>query len=197
MNVDFVSYQFLPAGILKGLNKLRVTTYKKNIFSCQKIIGINLLPKPPFHRLSFLYLVVACLALFQCTGGRKEYRIEIRHFAANAGMILYYSLNDHYIQVETQCELKDCKRETVYKRVFLKGQSDSIFRLLEKIQLDTLHQDYHSRTPEKGGLTTSIEISGDDLPEKKVQLTNMRIPATDSLFNLIDRLILSKDLVFP
>ena len=154
------------------------------------------LPKPKlFVRLSVLTLIVS-----QCFVGcnnKKDFQIEIRHFAANAGMTLYYTLNDHFILVETQCSNPGCKKETIYKRVFLKGQSDSVYEELLKMQLDTLRLNYRSVKPVKGGLVTSIKMGGDDLPNKIVDLYNARVPATDTLFNLIDRLILAKDLTFP
>ena len=65
------------------------------------------------------------------------------------------------------------------------------------MQLDTLRLNYRSVKPVKGGLVTSIKMGGDDLPNKIVDLYNARVPATDTLFNLIDRLILAKDLTFP
>ena len=46
------------------------------------------------------------------------------------------------------------------------------------------------------GLVSSIKISGSGLPDKNISIDNVDVPATDSLYRIIDRLILTKKYQF-
>ena len=142
--------------------------------------------------------IIATLSLLtiNCRTNSNKVSIEIRHFAGAAGLTIYYLLGDNYVQVDTDCDFQDCKRKTVYKRDLNPQQSDSLFNALQTLRLDTLKRNYKPKGIVFDGLVSSIKLRGSGLPDKDVSIDNVDLPATDSLYKIIDRLILEKKYQF-
>ena len=142
--------------------------------------------------------IIATLSLLttNCRTNSNKISIEIRHFAGAAGLTIYYLLGDNFVQVDTDCDFQDCKRKTVYKRDLNPQQRDSLFKALQTLRLDTLKSDYKPKRMVFDGLVSSIKLRGSGLPDKNISIDNVNLPATDSLYRIIDRLILVKKYQF-
>lgn len=131
-----------------------------------------------------------------CSTNSNKFLVEIRHFAGAAGLTIYYLISENKVQVDTDCDFQDCKRKTLYVRDLNAEQSGSLFQALKALHLDTLKNNYRPKGMVFDGLVTAIKIRGDGLPSKEISIDNVELPATDSLYKLIDRLILTKKYQF-
>ena len=82
--------------------------------------------------------------------------------------------------------------KTVYKRILGQRQIDSLVAVLQNLRLDTLKNVYKPGRPSYKGLRSDVKIAGTGLPGKQIHGITARLPATDSLYSIIDRLILTK-----
>lgn len=122
--------------------------------------------------------------------------IEIQHFAGGIGLTIYYLVDDKSLQVDTDCDFQDCERKTVYKRGLTSEQSDSLFKTLQSLRLDTLKNSYSPAGIVDDGLVSSIKFGGSGLPNKEISVDNVDLPVLDSLYKTIDKLILTKKYQF-
>jgi hypothetical protein len=136
--------------------------------------------------------VVISLVMCNCASNSNKYSVEIRHFAGAAGLTIYCTIDEEFIKVDTDCDFENCKRKNVYTRSLTPGQSDSLFQSLKALQLDTLRTSYKPEGMIFDGLVSSIRIRGSGLPNKEISIDNVDLPATDSLYTIVDRLILVK-----
>lgn len=142
--------------------------------------------------------IIATLSLLtiNCRTNSNKVSIEIRHFAGAAGLTIYYLVSDNFVQVDTDCDFQDCKRKTVYKSDLNPQQRDSLFKALHTLRLDTLKNNYKPKGMVFDGLVSSIKLRGSGLPDKDISIDNVDLPATDSLYRIIDRFILVKKYQF-
>lgn len=145
--------------------------------------------------------ILATLLVIQCKTKSKEhyqstFSIEVRHFAGAAGLTIYYIVNERSVQVDTDCDFENCKRKTVYKRELRSEESDKVLEGLQGLRLDTLKKEYRPKGIVFDGLVSSIKIHGSKLPDKEISIDNVNLPATDSLYRLIDGLIVIKKYQF-
>ncbi len=148
-------------------------------------------------RLSKLFIIATLsLLTINCRTNSSKLSIEIRHFAGAAGLTIYYLVGDNYVQVDTDCDFQDCKRKAVYKRDLNPQQSDSLLKALQALRLDTLKNNYKPKGMVFDGLVSSIKIRGAGLPNKNISIDNVDLTATDSLYRIIDKLILTKKYQF-
>ncbi len=134
----------------------------------------------------FFFLGVGC-----SSDSRKSISLKITHYAGGPGLTLIYSVDETSLQVDTNCDLENCKRKTVYKRTFNKSESDSIYRFISSLQLDTLKSSYQAKGM-LDGLFTKITIEKGFLSTQTSTFDNYLTPTTDTLFKYIDKLILTK-----
>jgi hypothetical protein len=104
---------------------------------------------------------------------------------------LIYSVDESSLQVDTNCDLENCKQKTIYKRAFSKTESDSIYKFISSLQLDTLKSSYQTNGI-LDGLFTKITIKNGLLSTKTSTFDNYSTPTTETLFKYIDKLILTK-----
>jgi hypothetical protein len=148
------------------------------------------------RRTKFFIILALSLLTTQCRTSSNRISIEIRHFAGAMGLTIYYLVTDKFVPVDTDCDFQDCKRKTVYKQDLTSEQSDGLFNSLQSLRPDTLKKSY---TPEEiifDRLVSSIKLRGSGLPNKEISIDNVDLPATDSLYRIIDRLILIKKYQF-
>jgi hypothetical protein len=115
----------------------------------------------------------------------------IRHYSGGPGLTIIYALDENGLSVKTNCDLQDCKETTEYTRYFARSESDSVYRFINSLKLDTLKSSYET----KGildGLFTKISFSTGFFTSYSTTLDNFDTPTTDSLFRFIDKLILTK-----
>ena len=146
----------------------------------------------------FKLIIVTILSLLtiNCRTSSNRVSIEIRHFAGAMGLTIYYLIGDKFVQVGTNCDFENCKRKTVYKRELTRGQSDSLFSILQSLRLDTLKNSYKPKGMILDGLVSSIKIAGTGLPNKEIDIDNVDLPTTERLYRAIDKLILTKQYRF-
>jgi hypothetical protein len=148
------------------------------------------------RHLKLFILATLSLVTFNCGTNSHKYSIEVRHFAAAMGLTIYYIVDDKSIKVDTNCDLDNCKRKNVYKRSFTSVQSDRLFQALKSLHLDTLKTSYKSKGMVFDGLVSSIKLRGSEFPNKDISIDNVDLPTTDSLYRILDRLILEKKYQF-
>ena len=142
-------------------------------------------------QLSKIVIIILLTVLtIQCKTNSNQFSIEIQHYGGAAGITTYFIVNDKSFQVDTDCDLEDCKRTTVYKRYLTSEQRDSLLQALVSLRLDTLKSTYKPEGLVFDGLVSSIKVRGSRLPHIDVSIDNVELPATDSLYKIIDRLIL-------
>ena len=134
----------------------------------------------------FIVLATSCN-----NSGRQNFSLTIRHYAGSAGITLIYHLDESDLQVDTNCDLENCKQKRVYKRTFSKNESDSIYNFITSLQLDTLKRSYET----KGiwdGLSTKLTYQKGLFSSHSSTFDNFNTPTTDTLFGYIDNLILTR-----
>jgi hypothetical protein len=121
-----------------------------------------------------------------CKSNDRSYSINIRHFAGAAGLTRIYEINERGIVVKTNCDFENCKEMVLYKCEFRKSQADSILNIVSSLHLDTLKNNYS--TDMDDGLYSEIKLNI-GVSDKKIGLSNYKLPSIDSLFRLIDNQI--------
>lgn len=150
--------------------------------------------KIPYYKLTRQILFISILFFFVvgCSSdGRKSISLKIVHYAGGAGLTLIYTVDEKNLQVETNCDLENCEQKTVYKRVLNEEESDSIYKFISSLHLDTLKSSYQTRGM-LDGLVTKISIKKGFLSTQTSSFDNYLTPATDTLFKYIDNLIFTK-----
>jgi hypothetical protein len=122
---------------------------------------------------------------------RESISLKIAHYAGGAGLTLIYTVDENKLQVETNCDLENCKQKTVYTRSFDKNESDSFCKFIFSLQLDTLKSSYQTNGM-LDGLFTKITLKKGFLSTQTSTFDNYSTPTTDTLFKYIDNLILTK-----
>ncbi len=146
----------------------------------------------------FKLLIILALSFptFQCknttTRDDNKLSIEITHFAGAAGLTIYYIIADTILQVDTNCDFQDCTRKTIYKRTLTIGQLDTLIKQLQTLHLDTLKKSYSPEGMVLDGLMSTIKIKIPSIQNKNISINNVDLPATDSLYMIIDNLILTR-----
>ena len=130
------------------------------------------------------------------SANRHGFSIEIEHFAGAMGLTLYYIANGKYVQVDMNCDLENCERKTLYKRELSAKESDDLFKKLQALKLDTLKKSYRPDGMVLDGLVSSIKVHGPDLANSEISIDNVNLPTTDSLYQIIDKFVLTKKYQF-
>lgn len=141
----------------------------------------------------FKLFIISCLIVAtSCNnGGRQNFSLTIKHYAGAAGLTLIYEINENGLKVDTNCDLEKCKQKTVYKRTFTKNESDTIYKFINSLQLDTLKSSYET----KGildGLFTKLSFKKGFVSSHSSTFDNFDTPTTDTLFRFVDNLVLIK-----
>lgn len=140
----------------------------------------------------FILMVSLMLFLTSCNrNDKQDFSLTIKHYAGGPGITLIYDLNEKGLQVETNCDLQDCKEKTVYKRTFTKNESDSVSKFITSLQLDTLKSSYETKGI-MDGLFTKVTIKRGLFSSHSSSFDNFTTPTTDKLFSYVDSLILIK-----
>lgn len=139
-----------------------------------------------------LLIITLGLQLFSCGNRHPRYSIEIRRYSGAFGISTYYTATDSSIIVDIDCELVNCKRKTLYRRMLTTVQSDSLTTNIKKLRLDTLKASYLPSHVVSDGLELFIRVRGSELPNTDVYINNTHLPVIDSLNKIMDGLILTK-----
>lgn len=131
-----------------------------------------------------------------CSLFTDRYSIEVSHFAGAVGLTIYYTLTDKSITVDIDCDFANCKRKTVYTRTLTTQQADSLLAIFKQLHLDSLKSYYQPPNTIFDGLVSSVKLRGSELPHKNITIDNVNVPAADSLYKVIDDLVLPKKYKF-
>jgi len=141
--------------------------------------------------IAFLIVVTSCNF-----NDRKSFSLTVKHYGGGAGITIIYSLDENGLQVDTNCDLANCKQETVYKRTFTNAESDSILKVLNSLKLDTLKKSYQYQGHYDDGLYTEIKMKHGFFSSHKSTFDNFATPTTDTLFAFIDKLVIERKYTF-
>lgn len=143
------------------------------------------------------FIALAFIGLTSCSSDQnKDFSLTIKHYGGGAGITIIYTVDKSGLQVDTNCDLADCKETTVYKRTFTKAESDSILINLNTFQLDTLRRKYEPEGLVFDGLYSEIEFKKGLFSTHKSSFDNVSTPTTEKLFAYIDKLIPEKKYQF-
>lgn len=143
---------------------------------------------------SFIIIIVLLTAFSISPGIRRKFNIDIYYESnINAGFRIY--LNQDRIRIVECSGVLGCNNEKVsFKNELTKQQSDTIYRTMRWLKLDTLKGTYNfQNTYEKSiydGPYTHYKFSGDGIKSTETTSYAMTTPAIDSLENLINRMII-------
>jgi hypothetical protein len=140
-------------------------------------------------RLKIYILFIFVLTTSCSDNGSKHFSLTVKHYAAAAGVTIIYSINNIRLQVDTNCDLVDCKEATVYKRVFSKAESDSIIASLKLLRLDTLNSSYKYQGYYNDGFYTEIRLRNGLFSSHSSTFNNVSTRTADSLNVMIDKLV--------
>ena len=135
--------------------------------------------------IAFLFIV-----LTGCnTNANKKLKLTVKHYAGGAGITIIYSIDKDGLQVDTNCNLANCKEATVYKRTFSRLESDSIIETLTSLRLDTLRKSYKYQRYFDDGFFTEIKLRKGLFSSHKSIFDNVSTPTVDKLNAYIDNLV--------
>jgi hypothetical protein len=119
----------------------------------------------------------------------KDFKLTVMHYAGGAGISIIYSIDNDGLQVDTNCDLANCKEATVYKRKFSKVESDNVITTLNFIRLDTLKKSYKYQGYFDDGYYTEIRLRKGLFSSHKSTFDNVSTPTVDKLNEYIDNLV--------
>jgi len=142
------------------------------------------------------FIIISILLATSCTGdGRQNFSLIIKHYAGAIGLTVIYNLNEKGLQVSTNCDLENCTEKIVYNKTFTKNESDSIYKFINSLQLDTLKSSYKTEGI-MDGLFTKLSFKTGFFSYHSTTFDNFNTPTTDTLFRFVDNLILIKKYKF-
>ncbi len=142
-------------------------------------------------RLIFFIIVCILIGTSCNSDGRQNFSLIIKHYAGGPGLTIIYNLNEKNLQINTNCDLENCKEKAVYKRTFTKNESDSIYEFINSLQLDTLKSSYETKGI-MDGLFMKLSYKKSFFSSHSSTFDNFKTPTTDTLFRFVDNLILTK-----
>src|SRR5688500_6999723 len=134
--------------------------------------------------LALLLVITSC----KCSD-KRSFSVTVSHYSGAAGITITYSINEKGLQVDTNCDLANCKENTVYTRAFTKSESDSIVSILRSLKLDTLEKLYQYQGYYDDGFYTIVKMRQGLFSSHKSTSENTSTPTSDSLFSFIDNLV--------
>jgi hypothetical protein len=141
-------------------------------------------------RLFTLTVIFFCILLTSCSSDRnKDLRLTVKHYAGGAGITIIYSIDKTGLQVDTNCDLVNCKEATVYKRTFSKVESDTILATLNSFRLDTLKKSYKYQGYYDDGFFTEVNLSKGLFSSQRSTFDNVYTPTAHKLNAYIDNLV--------
>jgi len=141
-------------------------------------------------------IIITFITFVFATGcSRNNFSLTIKHYAGAAGLTLIYQLDENGLQIDTNCDLEDCKQKTIYSRAFSRSESDSILNFLNSLHLDTLKSLYQTKGV-LDGLVTRLKFGKGLFSLQSSTFENFNTPTTDTLFKFVDNLIPAKKFRF-
>jgi hypothetical protein len=138
-------------------------------------------------------IIVLLFAVTSCNSNDKRgFSLTVNHYGGGAGITIIYSIDEKGLQVDTNCDLANCKQATVYTRTFSDTESDSIFNFINSLKLDTLKREYRPTGLVYDGLYSEIKFKKGLFSSHKSSFDNISTPTTDILFAFIDELVKEK-----
>jgi len=119
----------------------------------------------------------------------NDLRLTVKHYAGGAGITIIYSIDKNGLQVDTNCDLTNCKEATVYKRTFSRVESDSIIATISSLRLDTLKKSYKYQGYFDDGFFTEVKLVKGLFSSHKSTFDNVYTPTADKLNAYIDNLV--------
>jgi hypothetical protein len=136
------------------------------------------------------YIILLLVVLASCSANdNKDFSLTVTHYAGGAGITIIYSIDNSGLQLDTNCDLANCKEATVYKRTFSKNESDSIIASLISLRLDTLKTSYKYQGYYNDGFFTEIKVHNGLFSSHKSTFDNIYTPTVDTLNAYIDNLV--------
>ena len=133
---------------------------------------------------ALLLVVTSCIS-----NDWEDFSLVVNHYGGGAGITIIYSIDEKGLQVDTNCDLANCKQATVYTRTFTKSESDSIFHVLQSYKLDTLKKLYKYQGYYDDGFYTVVKLKQGLFSSTKSTFENIYTPTADTLFSFIDNLV--------
>lgn len=142
-------------------------------------------------RLTIAFMFTALVGCDSDTS--QNLSVAVKHYAGGAGITVIYSIDKDGLQVDTDCDLSNCKETTVFKRRFSKIERDSVMATLNSFQLDTLKSSYKHQGYYADGFFTEIKIKKGLFFTHKSTFDNIYTPTTKRLNDFIDNLIVKPE----
>lgn len=139
--------------------------------------------------IGFLFIVLTGCS----SDANKNLKVTVYHYGGGAGMTINYTIDKDGLQVDTNCDLANCKEATVYKRIFSKAESNGVIATLNSFRLDTLKGSYKHEGYYDDGFFTEIKVGKGLFSIQKSTFDNIRTPTLDSLNTFIDNLVTKRE----
>jgi hypothetical protein len=142
----------------------------------------------------YLFFSVVTLTAFSASDkSRKLFNIDI-YYESNINAGIRIHLNQDRIRIVECSGIWGCNDGKVsYKKELTKQQSDTIYRTMRSLKLDTLKGPYNFQNTYEmsvfDGTYAHYTFSGDGIRLTRTTSYAMTTPAIDSLENLINRMI--------
>jgi len=141
-------------------------------------------------RLLTFLITFFVILLTGCSSDTSEnLSLTVKHYAGGAGITIIYSIDKDGLQVDTNCDLANCKEATVYKRTFSKAESDSIIATLNSLRLDTLKKSYKYQGYYDDSFLTEIKVRKGVFSSHESTFDNVYTPTAEKLNAYIDKLV--------
>jgi hypothetical protein len=121
--------------------------------------------------------------------GIEDFSLTVKHYGSGAGVTIIYSIDNKGLQVNTNCDLANCKKLTVYKRTFSESEKDSIVDIFKSLRLDTLKRSYKHQGYYDDGFYAEISLKESLFSTHKSTFDNVSTPTVDSLIAFVDDLV--------
>ena len=136
------------------------------------------------------FIIASLFVVTSCNhSDRENFSLTAKHYGGAAGVTIIYLIDENGLQVDTNCDLANCKQATVYNRPFTKAESDNVLKVLNSLKLDTLKKSYKYQGYYNDGFLTEIKLRKGLFSSHKSTFYNIYTPTADSLNAYIDKLV--------
>lgn len=140
--------------------------------------------------MQIISLLVITLAGCSTKPHVQNFTIDITHFYGAEGYTLHYILNKDSVSLQYNCDYEGCKDTLVYKEKLNPDSVSIFYEYLLNMKYSSLENHYENDGCD--GRYTTIQISGKNIPTKKIEIVRYHQNEIDTFLHNFDRLIPNK-----
>ncbi|MEN8186818.1 MAG: hypothetical protein ABFR05_06785 [Bacteroidota bacterium] len=126
----------------------------------------------------------------------QDFSVKIKHFYGAEGYTCIYYVNQDSLRISSSCDFTNCEDTTLYKIALKKESVSEFYNYINDFDYEGLKDVYEPEEIISYGHDVFVEIIGDSIPNKNINLFNYDLNEIKELIEEVDLLIPNKKYKF-